>query len=170
MRSSFESLSLSQTSKNTSFPIGFNLENVLWSKMEDNIFPHRKSESAREFLEDWVPVAFSNLCLLLVLVKDHLVDTCDLSGLVWKCTLTCHHGITCKRQEDLKTGSFLWISRTHLHIGVAFVPRPIHVRKILQQNCKSPDNEAIDQAWQKKSIEIKNYPNKKPTAIQNLTK
>ena len=41
--------------------------------MEDNIFPHRKSESAREFLEDWVPVAFSNLCLLLVLVKDHLV-------------------------------------------------------------------------------------------------
>ena len=165
MRSSFESLSLSQTSKNTSFPIGFNLENVLWSKMEDNIFPHRKSESAREFLEDWVPVAFSNLCLLLVLVKDHLVDNCDLSDLLWKCTLTGHHGITCKRQEDLKTGSFLWISRTHLHIGVAFVPRPIHVRKILQQNCKPPDNEAVDTAWQKKSIEIK-----KTIEIRNLSK
>ena len=54
--------------------------------MEDNIFPHRKSESAREFLEDWVPVAFSNLCLLLVLVKDHLVETFDLSDLVLKCT------------------------------------------------------------------------------------
>ena len=74
--------------------------------MKDNIFPHRKSESAREFLEDWVPVAFSNLCLLLVLVKDHLVDTCDLSDLVWKYTLTCHHGITCKRQEDLKKDFF----------------------------------------------------------------
>ena len=54
--------------------------------MEDNIFPHRKSESAREFLEDRVPVAFSNLCLLLVLVKDHLVETFDLSDLVLKCT------------------------------------------------------------------------------------
>jgi len=99
MRSSFESLSLSQISKNTSFPIGFNLENVLLSKMEDNIFPNRKSESAREFLEDWVPVAFSNLCLLLVLVKDHL------------------------------------------HIGVAFVPRPIHVRKI--RACDHPDTHSL---------------------------
>ena len=61
--------------------------------MEDNIFPHRKSESAREFLEDWVPVALSNLRLLLVLVKDHLVETCDLLDLVLNYTLTCHHGI-----------------------------------------------------------------------------